>query len=275
MLIRWASFKNLEDVKKEVATFMPNKQNPVVVRFVTRSELAAIPKDRYSVRIIKVRVPRMKSGESDGEEEIQVAITDTLLQAKQLKKIRSKIRDLKRKKNGGGGGGGDEPPANPFHEPIDQDEMADCIIQVMDDFFYSEDKCTIYEKEYNRMEFCVLMHIFFKKTNFLKKKSRLSFSNFMQNKVLVGKSGFVRTYNKYADKAIFKDFEKQLDIKQYNFKKHSVPLPPEKMNSLDYHQRMMIETGYAFQEIGWAFQKKPYFEELKDLKKTMNKLVIQ
>lgn len=153
--------------------------------------------------------------------------------------------------------------------------MADCIIQVMDDFFYSEDKCTIYEKEYNRMEFCVLMHIFFKKTNFLKKKSRLSFSNFMQNKVLVGKSGFVRTYNKYADKAIFKDFEKQLDIKQYNFKKHSVPLPPEKMNSLDYHQRMMIETGYAFQEIGWAFQKKPYFEELKDLKKTMNKLVIQ
>ena len=31
MLIRWASFKNLEDVKKEVATFMPNKQNPVVV----------------------------------------------------------------------------------------------------------------------------------------------------------------------------------------------------------------------------------------------------
>lgn len=99
MLIRWASFKNLEDVKKEVATFMPNKQNPVVVRFVTRSELAAIPKDRYSVRIIKVRVPRMKSGESDGEEEIQVAITDTFLLAKQLKKIRSKIRDLKRKKN--------------------------------------------------------------------------------------------------------------------------------------------------------------------------------
>ena len=98
MLIRWASFKNLEDVKKEVATFMPNKQNPVVVRFVTRSELAAIPKDRYSVRIIKVRVPRMKSGESDGEEEIQVAITDTLLLAKQLKKIRSKIRDLKEKR---------------------------------------------------------------------------------------------------------------------------------------------------------------------------------
>jgi len=36
---------------------LPDKHNPVIVRVVTRSELTAIPRDRYEVRVIKVMVP--------------------------------------------------------------------------------------------------------------------------------------------------------------------------------------------------------------------------
>lgn len=124
------------------------------------------------------------------------------------------------------------------------------------------------------MEFCVMMHIFFKKIHFLKKETRLQFSKFLQNKVFAGKSGFIRTFNTYADKDIYSDFEDQLDIEQYNFKKRPASIPPE-MKPSDYHQRMMLDMSLAFQEIGWVFQKSPYFKELKELKKTVNEFVLQ
>ena len=270
---QWDSFDDRETRKVRVARpVLPNKQNPVVVRIVTRSELEAIPKNRYNVRVIKVIMPYLETGEAQGEEELMVAITDSEHLTKQLKKIRYKYRTLMRNRNGGGGGNG-EPPSNPFHEPIDQGKMADCIIQVMDDIFHGADKCTICEKDYSRMEFCVLMHIFFKKANFLKKTTRLQFSTFIQNKVLAGKSGFVRTYNTYADKDIYKFFEEELEIEEIDFKSHPMPIPHEKKFS-DYHLRTTQELSLAFQEIGWHFQKSPYFKELKENRKTMNNLVL-
>ena len=251
---------------------LPDKDHPVIIRVVTRTELAAIPRDRYEVRVIRVMVPLLESGEIGGEEELMVAITDSELLTKRLKKFRQRYRARIRDNNGGGGGG--TPPNNPFREPIDQHKMADNIILVMDDFFHGEDKCTICDKDYNTMEFCVMMHIFFKKIHFLKKDTRLQFSKFAQNSVFAGKSGFVRSYNTYADKDIFKAFENQLDITQFNFKNHPVPIPPEKKPS-DYRQRMMLDMNMAFQEIGRAFQKSPYFIKLKELKNTMNEFVLQ
>ena len=115
--------------------------------------------------------------------------------------------------------------------------------------------------------------IFFKKANFLKKTTRLQFSTFIQNKVLAGKSGFVRTYNTYADKDIYKFFEEELEIEEIDFKSHPMPIPHEKKFS-DYHLRTTQELSLAFQEIGWHFQKSPYFKELKELRKTMNNLVL-
>lgn len=47
------------------------------------------------------------------------------------------------------------------------------------------------------------------------------------------------------------------------------------MKPSDYHQRMMLDMSLAFQEIGWVFQKSPYFKELKELKKTVNEFVLQ
>ena len=273
-LFLWEPFDNLEDRRKRVAvSALPDRQNPVIVRFVTRSELAAIPRDRYEVKVIKVRVPLMETDEAVGEEELCVVITNVDQLSKQLKGLRYRYRTLMRK-NGGGGGGGGVPPSNPFCDPINQEKMADCIIQVMDDIFHGEEQCTICDKNYNRMEFCVLMHIFFKKANFLKKESRLPFSKFVQNKVLAGKSGFVRTYNTYADKDIYKTFEEELDIKTMNFRKRPATVPPDEKPK-DYHQCVMQEMSLAFQEIGWHFQKSPYFKELKKLKETVNQFVLQ
>lgn len=251
----------------KVVPKLPDEYNPVVVRFMTRSELAAIPRDRYHVRVIRVATTHQKKGEFEGEEELLVAITNSEQLTKHLKSIRYRIR------LGKDDGGGSEPPSdNPFKEPIDQHKIADSIIQVMDDFFHGEDKCTIYYRDFSKMEFCVLMHIFFKKINFLKKETRLQFSKFMQDHVFAGKSGFIRSYNTYADKAIYKAFDKQLDINQYDFKNH--PVPPEK-KPIDYHQCLILELSMAFQEIGRAFQKTAYFKELKKLQKTVKNFYLQ
>ena len=130
---------------------------------------------------------------------------------------------------------------------------------------------TICDKDYSMMDFCVLMHIFFKKINFLKKEARQPFSKFVEIQVLA-KSGFSRNYNNYASDDTYIDFEKQLDVKQFNFKSH--PIPPEKKPS-DYRQLIFLEMSMAFQEIGRVFQKSPYFIKLKELRKTVNEFVLQ
>lgn len=249
---------------------LPDAHNPVIIRAITRAELATIPRDRFDVKVIKVMVPLSKTDEVGGEEELMVAITNTEQLARQLKTIRKSLRTRLRKNNGGGGGPSSE---NPFKDPINQFLMADCIIQVMEGFFHGEDQCTIYDQKYSNMEFCVMMHIFFKKIHFLKKETRLQFSTFLQNKVFAGKSGFVRSFNTYANRDKYKAFDEQLDIRQCDFRKHPVPIPSEDKPS-DYHQRMMVDIGLAFQEIGWAFQKSAYFIELKKIRNTVNAFVL-
>lgn len=267
----WSGWMPTGTVPKTVRKLSYEKYNPVVFRVMKRSELDAIPRDRYDVKVIKVIVPLHETGEVEGEEELLVAITNSEQLTKRLKTLRQNMRIRIRDNNGGGG---NPPSSNPFREPIDQHKMADCILQVMDDFFHGEDKCTICDKEFSNMEFCVMTHIFLKKIHFLKKETRLQFSKFAQKRVFAGKSGFIRSYNTYAGKDIYKDFEKQLDIKQFNFKNHPVPIPPEK-KSTDFHQRMIQDMSLAFQEIGRAFQKSPYFKELKELKETLNEFVLQ
>ena len=54
---------------------LPDKHNPVIVRVVTRSELTAIPRDRYEVRVIKVMVPLLDTGEVSGNNLGDVSFT--------------------------------------------------------------------------------------------------------------------------------------------------------------------------------------------------------
>lgn len=241
---------------------LPDKHNPVIVRVVTRSELAAIPRDRYEVRVIKVMVPLLDNGEVGGEEELMVAITNVKLLEKQLKVFRQNLRSRLRGNNGGGGG-----PSSTilFNSPVNEDMMSDCIMNVMEDFFHGEENCTICNKEYSIMEFCVLMHIYFKYIGFLKNKSRLSYSKFLQEKVFASKSKLgERTYNTYANKEAYKTLEKQLKNMEVDFNKHP-KLPPDLKESI---------LKPAFQEIGWAFQHSRYFIDLIELRNDLQKFKI-
>lgn len=241
---------------------LPDKHNPVIVRVMTRSELATIPRDRYEVRVIRVMVPLLDNGEVGGEEELMVAITNVKLLEKQLKVFRQNLRSRLRGNNGGGGG-----PSSTilFNSPVNEDMMSDCIMNVMEDFFHGEENCTICNKEYSIMEFCVLMHIYFKYIGFLKNKSRLSYSKFLQEKVFASKSKLgERTYNTYANKEAYKTLEKQLKNMEVDFNKHP-KLPPDLKESI---------LKPAFQEIGWAFQHSRYFIDLIELRNDLQKFKI-
>ena len=191
-----------------------------------------------------------------------VAITNVKLLEKQLKTFRQNLRSRLRGNNGGGGG-----PSSTilFNSPVNEDMMSDCIMNVMEDFFHGEENCTICNKEYSIMEFCVLMHIYLKYIGFLKNKSRLSYSKFLQEKVFASKSKLgERTYNTYANKEAYKTLEKQLKNMEVDFNKHP-KLPPDLKESI---------LKPAFQEIGWAFQHSRYFIDLIELRNDLQKFKI-
>ena len=246
----------------KISPSLPNEHNPVIVRVLKRSELAAIPRDRYGVKVIKVMVPLLETGEVGGEEELVVTITDLEGITKKLKNYRRNLRIRLRNNNGGG----DEPPSSSlFNPPIREDLMSDCIMNIMEDFFHGEENCTICNREYSIMEFCVLMHTYFNYIGFLKNESRLPYSTFLQKKVFASKSKFgKRTFNTYFNKESFKTLRKQLEYLVVDFSKHP-KLPPDPKESI---------LKPAFQEIGWAFQHSPYFSELIELRNNLQKLKI-
>lgn len=238
---------------------MPNDKFPVIVRVATRSEVAGIPTDRYFVKVLESPASSQNNvtDEPNGEESVIVAIGITKELQKTLIKIRRNYRAEVRQ---GGGGGGGSQISNLFKEPIKESRMADCILNIMETFFHGDETCSIYNTKYNRMEFCVLLHLYFKYIHILKNDSRLSYSTFLQKKVYVKKSEFgERTYNTYANKDVFQKFEKELENIQVNFNLHP-KYPPESNENI---------LKPAFQEIGWAFHHSPYFKELRDLRKAL------
>lgn len=243
-------------VQSQVAVSeLPDINNPVIRRVLTRREIADIPKDRYVVKMLGPvkRHHRAMNRQDKMEEKIVVVIQLAEQLKKEMKAIRNEYRKKKRKS-----GSGFIPSTNLFHAPIDEDKMADCIVKIVDDFFHDDDKCTVFDKTYNRMEFCVLMHIFFDYIHILNKKNRLPYSKFLQEKVFTGKSEFgERTYNTYASKDFFEDFKKEIKDSTISFKNH--PIPPKVPDG-----KFLLRS---FQEIGWAFHHSDYFEELRNLNK--------
>ena len=240
----------------EIVPALPTKDFPIVVRAASRDEIDDIPRDLYTVTVLAtVKRPGL-------EEALVIALTRIDECQDSFKSLLLNIHDIVRKS-----GGGDEPPGNLFFAPIDEGKLADCIIGVMRGFFHDEETCNICDKEYNRMEFCVLMHIFFKHINILKNPNRLPFSMYLQNQVLVGKEKFSeRTYNTYAAKGPFGLLEDELkdNVFEVNFQVHPVPpkVPDGKFLRL------------AFQEIGHAFLHSDYFNELREFRENLQSFKI-
>ena len=255
----------LKDVRKMVVftPSMPNDRFPVVVRRATIGEIANIPGDRYAVKVLASSKGSHNVVFGTGkEEDIVVAISLTKKLESQLKSFRRGYRIQVRNSVGGDNA---PSPSNIFNEPVNEDKLADCILGIIDGFFHGEEKCTICNKPYTLMDFCVLVHIFFKYIHILKKDSRLSFGTYLQEKVFAGKSQFgVRTYNNYADKDVYKNFAKKIMDAEVSFQGHPVIPAVADANFL----------RLAFQEIGWAFQHSAYFGELRKLKETMQTFIL-
>lgn len=258
--IRGCSHSSLRDLKSVMNAVpdLPNRRLPVVVRTATIGEIVGIPRDRFSVKVLgsAVKTFSVKDSVRTGEEQLVVAISCLDKARKEMASFRKGYRVQVRKN-----GAVDELSfAEIFHAPIDEDKLSDCILGVISSFFHGEESCTIYNMKFCRMEFCVLVQLFFKYIGILKKESRLPFSTYLQKKVFVKKSEFgVRTYNKYAGKDIFQKFAKDLESITVDFKRHP-KYPPESNENI---------LKLVFQEIGWAFQHSDYFIELRELRKTM------
>ena len=259
--IKIRSFSNLNNIiqPQKPDLVLPTPKNPLVICVATRREIANIPRNQYVVKILRPLRSLYRGDKM--EERLVVMIKHVELLKKEIESLRYDYRI--RKRNGGGDG---LPPSNLFYEPIDEGKMADCILKNVNKFFHDDETCTILDKEYNRMEFCVLVHIYFKYIGILKNKSRLSFSTYLQFWVFAGKSEFgERTYNTYANKDIFKNLEKELSNTKVSFRFH-----PEQPKVPDGKFLMR-----AFQEIGYAFHHSDYFDELRELNKTMQCFDIQ
>lgn len=234
---------------------LPTNEHPVFIGIAKRSQIAGIPKDRYAVSVIaSLKSPHQINPVGEDDNELVIAISYINKGYGMLKKHQKKQRVQKRIN------GMAQPSYHIFNPPVDEDKLAECIFDVMDGFFHDEETCTICNMKYNRMEFCVLVQLFFKYIGFLKVESRLAFSTYLQKKVFETKSEFgIRTYNTYANKDIFQRFDEDLKNIKVDFKRHP-KYPPESNENI---------LKLVFQEIGWAFQHSDYFIELRELRKTM------
>lgn len=244
----------------EKKIILPTLSNPVVVQRLTRQQIAAIPRDKYAVRVIRHfayrnRKNRKKKG---GLQEELVVVIKLLDQAQfQLNKIRSKYQDLDTT-----GGGDDTPPEfDIFRSPIDEDKMADCILNVKEGFFGCHDTCTIGKKECNITDFCLFVHFAFRKMNLLNNYFRKPFCEYLQTKVLMNDEKLkVKNFNNYANSQAYKKLEKDLAHERFNLEER-----------LPKHENPLF---LACHDIARAFHESKYFSQLRTGKNNFKDLIL-
>lgn len=284
--------------------FLPNRKVPRAVQKLKLAQITAIPRDRYSVKVIDLTqpskvipvhknrrmilsarrerlrshghcgrvtrafslkvpeaqiVPETFSFKADSTKEYLTFIEIINQLSKEGIRLYYENHELKRKLE-------NDPPEDSgiFFSPINEDEMSDCIQQIIMHFFGTEDTGVIRDETYKLPQFCVLMYYYFRRIKVLRNTSRQPFCHYLLKKVFEDKSKFTsRTFNNYTTDPDYleveEDFtnEKRLSI---NFKYH--PLPSG--NPLQD----------AFHEIGWAFHHSKYFEKLRELQRHVKKFMI-
>lgn len=270
--------------------FLPNNDVPFVVQKLTMEQINAIPRDRFAVSMIEPSMPLMSSSgirkgrqnlslrkqlryrlrdqggvigfvsrtppdmvqnETDGSKKYDTIITLLTQAIGVTKTARQSHRIALRNQNG------IEPDSGIFYEPIDEDRLSDCILDIIEDYFGAGDTCKIIGKEYKLPAFCVLMHFYFIRIGFLKNKARQPFYLYLLKKVFGNAERFTaKTFNNYANEYKYVE-EAFTNVTQLSidFSKH--PTPSGKLQD-------------AFQEIGHVFYKSPYFDELRELRKCMD-----
>lgn len=235
--------------------------------YLTREEMAMIPKSRYKVKVIG-KVLRIETVRDDvGEDEMVFAIDMWSKVGRTLKQIRADSRKKSKNKEGGDNGGNGTPPKHSiFNRLVDEKKMADIIIEVIEKYFHDNNTCEVCKVELSLNEFCLLIHFYFCYVKILENESQLSFSTFLKKKVFGGIDKVpVRNLNYYAHQNSYSKLKSILDE---NRKKDMKPIRfcsrPE-LSSRDVEHFLLP----PFQEIGWYFQKSPYYD---DLRREINKV---
>ena len=272
----------------EKKIILPTLSNPVVVQRLTRQQIAAIPRDKYAVRVIAQITPpsttrkapkvskrvrarhhhfypilrsrncKKKRSKTKFEEEWMVMIE----LMKQVHVQFNKVEQAYRESQLNHGGGDDTPPEfDIFRSPIDEDKMADCILNVKEGFFGCHDTCTIGKKECNITDFCLLVHFAFRKMNLLNNYFRKPFCEYLQTKVLMNDEKLkVKNFNNYANSQAYKKLEKDLAHECFNLEER-----------LPKHENPLF---LACHDIARAFHESKYFSQLRTGKNNFKDLIL-
>lgn len=266
-------------------TYLPNPQRPFVVRKMTIDQIAAIPKEKYTIAVgkavdslttrptIQVYTPKtladhrrqrfqLRKGDNtiafirlDSPQDIlnenkSTKFYTTLLILKDLIKengddFYSYIRGLEKDNDNGW-----PPDSNLFYPPVDEDRMSDCIMKIFIELFRDKDKCKIYGKEYKVADFCALTHSYFTYIKIIPERSRKPFYVYLEKKVFRKENDFTR--ESFSNKA--KDIDEATKKLNFNF---------------NFHPQPSGTIKDAFHEIGWFFHNSSYFEELREFKRNL------
>ena len=228
-----------------------------VARIVTREEFGRIKNYRCIAKGVQ--------GIQDVREGDLVYVIELMEKAhKTMRDIRADNR--KEAIRNGGGGGGDKPYNGIFHRLVDENKLADCIIQIMRHFFQGEKECKICNKDFNIYGFFLLLHFYFGYIHILENTKQLPFCGFLKDKVFAGEDRVnVRNFNIYANKDSYANFAQLLSKNKYiNFNSRPM-LPREKSENF---------LLAPFQEIGWNFHNSPYFVELRREREKVNQFIL-
>lgn len=279
--------------------YLPNRKVPRVVQKLTLAQIAAIPKDRYSVKVIgpiepsqvtsatqnhcmllsshranRVRLryhARLSRTTSLNASKVQTkreklsAQTDSTKEYTAIIELLSQVRQqvdciyIDNRKLRRNQK--DAPPEDSgiFFPPIDECKLSDCIRQIINQFFGSGDKGRIYGRIIKLVEFCLLMFCYFTRIKILKNKALKPFSDYLAAKVFTDESKF--TARTFNNYANDPGFEKV---------KEGFTNPEKLKINFNHHPEPTGTLQDVFHEIGWNFHHSPYFCELRKQKKNIN-----
>jgi len=271
--------------------YLPNDEVPVVTQILTKTQIDAIPRDEYNVKIVRKakyyednRYVNVKCRRIEHDNtRLRRLLRMTGLTRKSLPDHRSrknifdrdgtkryitiitKLTEVLRDVNGlydenrklGRSSDGDPEGGNLFFAPIDEGRMSDLIMKAVVHFFGSSAKGKICGKEYKLAVFCVLMHYYFLRVKIMENSERKAFCEYLLEKALqsYGEKFTVKTFNNYA-----KDYENKGFTSTEQLKINFLTRPDSSSQRLED----------AFHEVGHFFHVSDYFKELKEIRKNMN-----
>ena len=270
--------------------YLPDIAHPILIQDMTLKQIAAIPRDQFFVSVVEVSMPpvmsrsgfrkgftaqkfrqlqryRQERGgdviglvskttpdipqiEAEGTKTFKTLTMLLGMTSESLENLETLFRTAMMNPKAA------EPDTGIFCKPIDENRLANCILEIIKRFFGTKDTCLICSWECKLVEFCVLMHFYFIRLGILENKTRKAFCEYLLKKVFGNLERFaVKTFNNYANKH---------QSVEYVFT-HKDALPID----FETHSKSRGNVQGAFQEIGYAFHNSPYFGELREMMNRM------